>query len=430
MEANVTGQNETTRERTRFVPFILIVSLFFLWGIANNLNDVLVAQFRKTFVLDDLESGLVQSAFYFGYFLFALPASLFMRRYGYKAAVALGLCLYGIGALLFYPAAELRVYGFFLGSLFVIASGLAFLETSANPLVTVLGSARNAERRLNFVQAFNSLGAISGALIGRQFILSGIDYTPAQLTAMPHVQVVRYYASESHAVQGPYLVLGAFVLFWMLLVLGVRFPSVAAAHIKDEEAISLRESFMRLLKRGHYLFGVVAQFFYVGAQVGVWSFMIRYAERDVPHMTEKLAAAYLTGTLVAFMIGRFSGTAAMGIVRPNRLLVIFSAINVALTLIAALVGGQVGLYALVATSFFMSIMFPTIFASALRGLGPLTKSASSFLIMSIVGGAVLTAVMGWVSDMTDIRYAMLVPTMCFAVVFAFAASVRREVLAP
>ncbi len=425
----MSDKNEAVRERTRLAPLILIVSLFFLWGIANNLNDVLVAQFRKTFVLDDLESGLVQSAFYFGYFLFALPASLFMRRYGYKAAVALGLCLYGVGALLFYPAADLRVYGFFLGSLFVIAGGLAFLETSANPLVTVLGSPHNAERRLNFVQAFNSLGAISGALIGRQFILSGVDYTPAQLNAMPHVRAVQYYTSESHAVQGPYLVLGAFVLFWMLLVLSVKFPSVAAAHLREEEAISLRESFARLLKRGHYLFGVVAQFFYVGAQVGVWSFMIRYAERDVPHMTEKLAAAYLTGTLVAFMIGRFSGTAVMGIVRPDRLLSIFAAINAGLTLVAALVGGQVGLYALVATSFFMSIMFPTIFASALRGLGPLTKPASSFLIMSIIGGAVLTALMGWVSDMTDIRYAMLVPMVCFAVVFAFAASARREALA-
>lgn len=409
----------TLTQPRRYLPaMVLIVSLFFLWGVANNLNDVLIAHFRKAFALSDFQSGLVQSAFYFGYFTFAIPAALFMHRFGYKAAVVLGLLLYAAGALLFYPAAAVLDYEFFLAALFIIASGLAFLETSANPLVAVLGPPETAARRLNLAQAFNPLGAISGVLIGRSFILSGVEHTAEQTAALSPEQLAAYQATEAHAVQLPYLVLGSFVLLWALLVLFTKFPKVQEP--AGDGAVGT--GFAGLLKHPHYVFGVVAQFFYVGAQVGVWSYMIRYAQHAMPGMGEKIAAEHLTVSLVGFMIGRFLGTALMGRFRPSHLMALFAGVNIVLTVIAAFAVSRVGLYALVATSFFMSIMFPTIFALALKGLGPRTKAGSSLLVMAIIGGAVLTAVMGQISDMSAINLAMLVPAAAFAVVGAFALS--------
>jgi FHS family L-fucose permease-like MFS transporter len=409
------------------LPIVLIVSLFFLWGVANNLNDVLIAQFRKAFALADWQSGLVQSAFYLGYFFFAVPAALFAQRFGYKGAIVCGLVLYGVGALLFYPAAEIRSYGSFLGALFVIASGLAFLETSANPLVTVLGDPEGAERRLNLAQAFNPLGSITGVLVGRQFILSGSQYTPSQLAVLAPDDLESFHANAALAVQSSYLVLGVLVLVWALIILAVRFPKVRDG--QEEEIVDGGKGvgdFRRLLQHRHFLFGVVAQFFYVGAQVGIWSFLIRYAEDAVPATDDKTAATYLTVALIVFMVGRFAGTALMGWIRPDRLTTIFAVINCGLCLIGAFVGGWPGLIAMIASSFFMSIMFPTIFATSLRGLGPLAKLGSSILVMSIIGGAVLPVVMGLISDLSSIATAMLVPGACFVVVGAFALSGRHK----
>lgn len=407
------------------IPIALIVSLFFLWGVANNLNDVLIAQFRKAFDLQDWQSGLVQSAFYLGYFFCAMPAALFARRYGYKAAIVLGLALYGIGALLFYPAAELRAYSAFLGALFVIASGLAFLETSANPLMTVLGDPAGAERRLNLAQAFNPLGSVAGVLVGRQFILSGVEYTPEQLATLSPDALARFRDTEAMAAQSSYLVLGVLVLLWAVVVFTVRFPTLTDGPEEEtNEAVPAEGGFRRLLRHRHFLFGVVAQFFYVGAQVGVWSFLIRYSQHALPGTGEKTAAAYLTLSLVAFMAGRFAGTALMGRVSAERLMGVFAAINVALCLVGAFGGGWLGLGAMIATSFFMSIMFPTIFALSLRGLGPLTKLGSSWLVMAIIGGAAIPVVMGRVSDMASIAVAMVVPGVCFAVVGAFSLAGR------
>jgi FHS family L-fucose permease-like MFS transporter len=398
-------------------PLILIVALFFLWGLANNLNDVLMPHLRKAFFLSDLQSSLVQSAFYLGYFFLALPAGWMIQRHGYKATVLAGLMTFGVGALLFYPAADQLQYGWFLAALFIIAAGLAFLETSANPLITVLGEPARAEQRLNFAQAFNPLGAISGVLIGREFILSGVEPTAAEFAAMSQSQLAAFQVAEAQSVQVPYLIVAAVVLLWAVLVAVTKFPHQAQAVKRGHpDHTSMRHDIAALLGKGHFLFGVAAQFFYVGAQVGVWSFMIRYAQVQVPGMGEKEAAGYLTASLVGFMIGRFVGTALMSRFSPTRLMACFAGINVCLTLIAAFIGGMAGLYALAATSMFMSIMFPTIFASSLRGLGSLTKTASSFLVMSIIGGAVLTAVMGAVSDVTSINYAIVVPTLCFAVV--------------
>ncbi|MES1201070.1 MAG: L-fucose:H+ symporter permease [Pseudomonadota bacterium] len=409
--------DEVKPKEPTFTPaLILIVSLFLLWGMANNLNDTLIPQFRKAFTLTDLQSGLVQSAFYAGYFVFAIPASLFMQRFGYKAAVVFGLVLYAIGAFLFFPAAETHAYAFFLGALFVIASGLAFLETSANPLVTVLGSPDKAEQRLNFAQSFNPLGLLIGVAIGRTFILTDTR-SPTEIAALSPDELQTYYQAQSHAVQGPYLVIGAFVLLWALVVLAVRFPAVATAH-KDEAPQA--GGFGALFGRPHFLLGVVAQFFYVAAQVGVWSFTIRYTQHVRPGTAEHDAANFLLLSIVFFTIGRFVGTALMGKVHPERLLGLYALAAMALTLIAALAGGDVGLYSLAGVSFFMSIMFPTIFASAIRGLGPLTKAGSSFLVMAIIGGALMAPLMGGISDASSMQTAMFAPAACFAVILAYA----------
>lgn len=402
--------------------FALIVSLFFLWGVANNLNDILIKQFKNAFELSDFQAGLVQSAFYGGYFLLAIPASLCMRRFGYKVALLVGLGLYALGAFLFYPAAALRTYALFLGALFVIACGLAFLETSANPLVTVLGSPDGAARRLNLAQSFNPLGSITGILIGRYFIFSVAEPTHAQIAAMTESARTAYYASQSSAVQTPYVVIGCVVLLWAVLIGAARLPGAAAGRASGAGGSELRA----LLGNSNFVTAVLAQFCYVGAQVGIWSYLIRYAQQTVPGTSQRHAADFLTASLVLFMLGRFAGTALMRYLAPARLLASFSAIALALAAAAVLFPGRPGVGALVAVSFFMSIMFPTIFALGLRGLGDeARKVAAPFLVMAIVGGATLTVLMGAISDAAGIHRAMIVPALCFAVVLGFAAYGRN-----
>ncbi|MFK2890056.1 L-fucose:H+ symporter permease [Dyella flagellata] len=404
-----------------WLPLVLIVSLFFLWGGANNLNDVLIAQFKKAFVLNDFQAGLVQSAFYLGYFLIAMPAGIYMRRFGYKSAVIFGLTLYGIGALLFWPAAERATYGMFLFALFVIAGGLAFLETSANPFVTLLGPPETATRRLNLAQAFNPLGSIAGILIGQHFIFSGIEHTPEQLAAMSEAERTAYYLSETHAVQWPYLVIGIVVLAWALLILATRFPRMITAHTATASSAMNGGVMGKLLRDKSFIGALLSQFFYVGAQVGVWSYTIRYVQATMHGTPAKLAANFLTTELVCFMIGRFAGTALMKYVAPVRLLFAFAAINVVLTLYAVVHPGSSGAYALAACSFFMSVMYPTIFALGVEGRGDdERKLGSGLLVMTIIGGAVLTAIMGAISDHSSMSDAMIVPALSFAIIALFA----------
>jgi FHS family L-fucose permease-like MFS transporter len=418
--------------QTGIAALILIVSLFFLWGVANNLNDILIKQFKKAFELSDFQAGLVQSAFYLGYFLLAIPAGLCMRRFGYKGALLIGLLLYGIGAFLFYPAAAMHTYELFLLALFVIASGLAFLETSANPLITVLGPPEGAARRLNLAQSFNPMGSITGVLIGQHFIFSNIEHSPSELATMEPAVRHAYFVTESAAVRTPYLLIGMFVFVWALLIAVTRFPSVATADYtsgqRNDGAVA---PLGRLFRNPRFMLAVVAQFFYVGAQVGVWSFLIRYAQDVAPGTPEKLAANYLTASLVLFMIGRFSGTALMRYLAPVKLLAAFAAINILLTLTAVLQPGLIGVYCLVASSFFMSIMFPTIFALGLAGVDDEDrKLGAPLIVMAIIGGAILTASMGALSDAAGMPRAMVVPALCFIVIVIFALrtlSAAREV---
>jgi FHS family L-fucose permease-like MFS transporter len=401
---------------------VLVVALFFFWGMSNSLNDVLIPQFRKTFQLGDFASSFVQFATFVGYFVFAIPASLFMRRFGYRAAVVMGLALFGSGALLFYPAAQLGEYHYFLVALFVVASGLSFLETSANPMIAIMGPAENADQRLNFAQAFNPLGTIAGVFLGKTLILSESQHTPEQLRALEPAALATWRAGELAAVKLPYLGIACVVLLWALLVAVTKFPPMAQ-RMSGEGAADDRTGssggFSGLQQFPRYWLGVFAQFAYVGAQVGVWSFLIRYTQFNFPGTSEKSAADYLFYSLVLFFAGRFVGTLLMSKFRPAALLVTFAAVDLALCGIGALAGGKVGLYALMATSFFMSIQFPTIFTMSLRGLGSYTKSGSSFLVMAIVGGALIPGVMGLLSDASTINIAMLVPALCFAAVLWF-----------
>ncbi|WP_366930148.1 L-fucose:H+ symporter permease [uncultured Sphingomonas sp.] len=419
-DGDAAGHGDTVA-RGYLPALIITVSLFFLWGMANNLNDILIAQFRKAFTLSDFGTSFVQQVFYLGYFLLAVPASMVMRRYGYKAAIVLGLTLYGTGALLFYPAAAASLYQLFLLGLFVIAAGLAFLETSANPLMGELGDPAGATRRLNWAQAANPLGAITGVLIGRFFILSGIEHDERALATMDAAARTAFYKAEVQAIAPPYVAIAIVVLLFAVAAALVRFPS--GTPVRAEEGRGGR--FVDVFRQPRLMGAVVAQFFYVGAQVGVWSYTIRYAQANVG-LNERGGADALFFSLVLFAAGRFLGSALMGRAAPVKLLALFAGLSVLLTAVAAMLGGWPGLIALVAASFFMSIQFPTIFALGIEGLGPLRRAGASLIVMAIIGGAGLTALMGLVSDHAGITSAMLVPTVSFVVVTLFALMLGRR----
>lgn len=301
----------------RFLPFILVTALFFLWGVPNNFNDILIRQFMKSFEINRLQAGLVQFAFYLGYFLLAMPAAQLMRRAGYKAGILVGLCLYGAGCLLFWPAAIVDKYWFFLTALFVIASGLAFLETAASPFTLQIGDPRSAARRLNFAQAFNPLGSISAVLIGSRFIFSGIELKPTQVAAMRLAGTYQaYLKSETLRVIAPYLVLGGVVLFWAVLIARTPFPHTGLDF--SEDALASDHS-KPLWKRRHFVFAVAAQFLYVGAQVGIWSYMIPYVISGTG-IGERQAGYWLTGALVAFTAGRFFSAWLLNFIPAQHLL--------------------------------------------------------------------------------------------------------------
>jgi len=404
----------TEKKISYVLPLVLIISMFFMWGMAGNLNDILIKQFKKSFELTDLQSGFVQSAFYMGYFLLAIPASIVMRKYNYITGIIIGLILYAAGAFLFFPAAENSSYPFFLFALFVIASGLAFLETAAGPYVLALGKPESATFRLNLAQSFNPIGCVTGVLVGQHFILTGVEYTKEELAKMSPEALQAYYLTEAHSVQTPYLIIGAVILLFAVIIAFTKFPT-----IKDEETVntsSTRKTLKLLLSKKSFKQSVIAQFFYVGAQVCIWSYLIRYIQDTIPGTPEKGAANFLTISLVVFTLGRFIGTGLLKKIKDNKLLWIYSLINVVLTAVGILFPGTIGLWALVGTSFFMSIMYPTIFSLGIKDLGEHTKLGASILVMAIIGGAVLTLAMGRLSDMAGIANSLLIPMICFGFV--------------
>jgi FHS family L-fucose permease-like MFS transporter len=405
----------------QLLPFVLVTVLFYLWGIPNNLNDVLIRQFMKSFAITRFQAGLVQSAFYLGYFVLAMPAALVMRKLGYKAGFVIGLLLFGMGTFLFLPAAVIGRYGFFLFSLFVIASGLSFLETASNPFIAQLGPPESSEKRLNISQAFNPLGAISGVLIGTIFIFSGVELDSQQIASLKAEYLYdAYLRSETLRVVRPYLVLGVVAVCWAILIWRTKFPTIMA----EAEDGGNHGHFRELLRYPHFIWAVVAQFMYVGAQVGTWSYFIQYVQ-DSTHQPEKVAGYFLTGTLAAFALGRFISAYLMDFVAPSKLLGIYALMNVMLVAIGVSLPGWVGLWAIFLTSFFMSLMFPTIFALGLKGLGPNTKIGGSLLVMAIIGGAVFTPAMGFMSEaLHNLAWAYCLPlsSYIFIAYYAFVTS--------
>ncbi len=400
-------------------PFFLVTALFFLWGIPNNLNDVLIRQFMKSFAISRFQAGLVQSAFYMGYFMLATPAALLMRRYGYKFGFIVGLCLLGTGTSLFWPAAHVESYLFFLFALFVIASGLAFLETASNPFIAQLGGREGAARRLNFSQAFNPLGAIAGVLVGTIFIFSGVELHPSQVAAMQARHIYRsYLRRETMRVVDPYLVLGIAAFILAIVIWKTKFPTIGDV---EDSAREERGSFKELLNYPHFLLSILAQFMYVGAQVCTWSYFIQYVE-DFTRQPEKVAGYLLTGTLVAFGVGRFASAEIMKYVRPAPLMGVYSLVNIVLVGIGIAFPGWVGLWSIFLTSFFMSVMYPTIFALGIDRLDRNTKIGGSLIVMAIAGGAVLTPIMGLVSEMEQsiaIAYAVPLVAYGFVALYSF-----------
>jgi FHS family L-fucose permease-like MFS transporter len=423
------GRSVPITERRFLAPFILITSLFFLWAFGVNLNDILIPHLKKAFGLTDFQSSFIQVAFFGGYFLAAFPAGRVMEKIGYKKGILAGLFLCAAGAVLFLPASSSRVYGFFLFALFVMACGQSFLEVAANPYVTILGPVASAERRLNFAQSFNAVGAVLSPILGRTFILTGVEYAPAQIAAMSAAQLGAYRAAEASTVKGPYLMIAAIFVVVAVLIQLAHLPDVKETAVEGGAA-GTEKSTEGVLSHAHLVKGVIAQFFYVGAQVGVASFVIRYAQFSVPGTTAKVAALYLLLHQVGFMAGRFIGSALMKKIAAPRLLSLFAGASLVCATVALLATGVIPVWAVVVIGFFHSIMFPTIFALSIKNLGALTKRGSSLLVMAIVGGAFFPAIMGRISDAASIQRAFLVPLLCYVFILYFGLSGYKPAAIP
>lgn len=393
-------------EKKNLLPFILVTSLFMLWGIANNMTDTLLSAFKKIMSMSDTQTSLIQFAFYGSYFCFALPAALYIRKHSYKAGVILGLALYACGAILFLPAAKAASYAFYLIAIYIMAGGCSVLETTANPYILSMGAPETATRRLNAAQAFNPLGSITGILLSRFFILKDISL---------------------YSVSGTYTALGLVLVVIMVVMMFAKMPEGKDA----ATGMGVGATFRRLVKNRKYIFGVIAQFFYVGAQIGAWSFTIRIAMQELG-ITEAEGATIYLFIIIGFSVSRFIYTWLMRFVSSAKLL-LFS--GIASTVCAAAVALSAGsgwflIAALGLISFFMSLMFPTIYGIALGGVTEGehpedAKIGASGLIMAILGGALITPLQAFVSDSCNIYLSYLVPAVCFAVVAAYAVSVLK-----
>lgn len=381
-------------QKNRFlIPFILVTSLFFLWGFAYGLLDVLNKHFQDTLYVSKARSAMLQAAYFGAYFLIALPAGAFMKKYGYKRGIITGLLLYALGALLFYPAAAFEDFEFFVFALFIVASGLACLETAANPYVTVLGDPETAEHRLNLAQCFNGLGSFLGPLIA-----AWLFFSEDRSGGLQSVQIV-------------YVVIGLLVLLVAAVFFKTHLPEIQANDVVDGDTVELP-----LHSQSHFVGAVIAQFFYVAAQVGIAAFFINYCTETGRDIDSRKAASLLSISLILFTIGRFIGTALMRKVQPGILLTSYAVVNMVLCVFVILSWSDFSVYALMSIFFFESIMFPTIFAMGIKNIRGQKKKASSILIMSIVGGALVPLLMGWIADQMSTATSFWVPFACFLIV--------------
>ena len=405
-EGSHPSPNAPITERRYLWPLILVTSLFFLWAVGVNLNDILIPHLRGAFHLTDFQSSFVQVAFFGGYFLAAWPAGFIIERLGYQRGIVFGLLICAAGAFLFIPAAYIHVYYAFLLGLFIMACGQSFLEVSANPYVTFLGPTQTSERRLNLAQSFNALGAVLTPIFGSALILARTHKLAAGANAA---------TAEAAIVRLPYLIIVAIFLGMALLIGLSHLPKISEEAPADSDPIAAKH----VLHFPHLLKGVAAQFFYVGAQVGVASFVIRFVEFSRPGTSDVQAANYLKLHLLAFMIGRFGGSAFMKRFAPASMLATFAVGSLLSVTLVLTNRGPAALAGIVLLGFFHSIMFPTIFALSIRHLGPATRKGSSLLVMSIIGGAICPAIMGRISDATNIQTAFLVPLVCYCFVLYF-----------
>jgi FHS family L-fucose permease-like MFS transporter len=384
------------------LPIILVTSLFFLWGLAYGLLDVLNKHFQETLNITKQRSTFLQAAYFGAYFLVALPAGLFMQRVGYRKGIITGLLLYATGAVLFYPAAQYASFPFFLLALFILASGLTFLETAANPYITVLGDPQSTEFRLNLAQSFNGVGSFLGPRIGGAlFFGAAVAGTGNSLDTVKYVYI------------------GIAVLVLLVAFLFFRTPM---PEVKEEELVINKGTHAgkTLFQHSHFVWAIVAQFFYVAAQVGIAALFINYCTEKDLGITSERAAYFLSTAMILFTVGRFAGTAIMKLVAPNLLLAIFAFANIVLCTGVIFLDGMMSVYFLMTIFFFESIMFPTIFALGVKNLGVYTKKGASFIIMSIVGGAIVPVVMGSIAQTKSTPFSYIVPLFCFVVVFLFA----------
>jgi len=430
------GKKPVLIPRNILWPFILLTSLFAWWGLANNMTDTLLAAFKRIMSFSDAKTALIQVVCYgAGYGLLAIPAAIFIKKYSYKSGVLLGLGLYAMGAILFFPAKLTADYYWFLAAIWILFGGLSILETAANPYIIAMGPEETGTRRLNFAQSFNPMGSIMGVIISQNFILSKLNTaSAAERAAMRPEDLQVIQNGELNAVTLTYVTVGLIlVVTWILIATNRKMPKMG----ESGGPLNLGPSFKRLLRNRHYMWGVVAQFFYVGAQIGVWSYTIRYVMQElrleeivVPggKTSEQMAATYYTAALILFVASRFICTWLMKYITPSNLLTVLAILAAVLSLGVIYVGGRVGVFSLVGISGCMSLMFPTIFGLAVRGLSQEdTKIAGSGQIMAIAGAAVVTQIQGTVSTLTgSINLAYWVPMVCFLFIAYYAAVACRK----
>ncbi|MBN3583405.1 L-fucose:H+ symporter permease [Algoriphagus aestuarii] len=421
------------------LPFILITSLFALWGFANDITNPMVAAFKRVLELNNTQASWVQMAFYGGYFTMALPAAFFIKKYSYKTGILLGLGLYGFGALLFYPAAAWESYGFFLASLYILTFGLAFLETTANPYILSMGPEATATQRLNLAQAFNPMGALAGLFVAKQFILNALQSNETDadgniiFTTLDESAKAVIRTADLMVIRNPYVMLGLVVLGILVIIALAKMPES-----KDNNKIEFKATMQRLLSQRNFVEGTLAQMFYVGAQIMVWTYIYQYAE--VLGISNATAVNYGYSALIVFLIGRWICTYLFKFFAPAKLLSIFSILAIIFTAGAIFLPGMLGLYSLVAISFAMSLMFPTIYGIALEGLGEDSKFAAAFLVMAIVGGAIMPTLQGMIMDIggtayddtlilgvPEVNFSFILPLACFVMVLLFSVRVKEVV---
>jgi len=394
------------------LPFILITSLFFLWGFAHNLDPVLIPHLKRSFDLTTTQATLVDSALFIAYFFMALPAGFIMKKWGYKIGIITGLLLFSLGSFLFVPAANFQSYNYFLIALFIIACGLTILETAANPYVSALGDPASSTQRLNLAQSFNGLAVVLAPLLGEKYILIQ-GHSDEALNTMTESAKKMALASEAASVKMPYIILALVLLIVAALFYFIKLPDLRNKQIDNSSSI------LKTFRHRHLSWAVITQFCYVGAQVCIFSLFIVYIN-DAKIQTNLTPAKYVSIGGLAFLIGRFAGTAFMKFMAPNKLLMIYGLISTILCGVVVMGTGIITIYAIIGICFFMSIMFPTIFSLGIKELGADTEMASSLIVMSIVGGAVMPRLFAIISDTTEkIQLGYIVPLFCFIVVAYF-----------